>query len=309
MSMEDIVFSKHVYNCEYCNSSFALKRTLNVHLKSSKKCIANRPKIELKCLWCYMKFSIKEDLEKHYSKCNSDKNLLYKEALNEIDLLKTKEKEYKTQLEKEKKEHLLQLEKEKKEITQLMTERLDKEIERLNDIIKDLSSKVNSTTINPVTYNITLNCGKPLVLDKKRIVEVMDNSCGVGYIKRGQIGLAEWFLLEACMNENSEITLECTDKKRKTFRFIDENDETKQLSGDAIVTLLRECMPSFENTFYYKQAEFEANEEHKHTYSTFYREKINEFKKPGTKFINHLVDRTHISSPNCIIPKRKQEQT
>ena len=102
--MENNVFKDNVYSCDFCNSTFALKRTLYVHLKSSKRCIEKRPKIDLSCIWCSMKFSIKEELDKHYNKCESDKNFLYKEALNEIKTLKTKEKEYRSHLEKEKKE-------------------------------------------------------------------------------------------------------------------------------------------------------------------------------------------------------------
>ena len=32
---------------------------------------------------------------------------------------------------------------------------------------------------------------------------------------------------------------------------------------------------------------------------------IEDFKKPKSVFINYLVDKTHIKSVNCILPKKK----
>ena len=70
--MENNVFKDNVYSCDFCNSTFALKRTLYVHLKSSKRCIEKRPKIDLSCIWCSMKFSIKEELDKKLKIVNDE---------------------------------------------------------------------------------------------------------------------------------------------------------------------------------------------------------------------------------------------
>jgi hypothetical protein len=65
------------FSCEFCNSKFALKRTLVTHIKTSKTCIASRPKIKINCIWCKSIFNTKDDLEKHHKKCEVDKNILY----------------------------------------------------------------------------------------------------------------------------------------------------------------------------------------------------------------------------------------
>ena len=75
--MENIENVKSVKKCDFlcnfCNSKFALKKTLDVHLKSSKKCIAIRPKLDIKCIWCKGSFITNDDLQKHYKKCEIDK--------------------------------------------------------------------------------------------------------------------------------------------------------------------------------------------------------------------------------------------
>lgn len=278
--------------CEFCDSKFALKRTLSTHIKTSKKCIVSRPKINISCIWCRGTFVSKEDLEKHHKRCEADKNILYIQSLDETknkdNIIKEKEKEI---------DRLNNIIKEK-----------DKQIE---NIIKDLTSKVNSSNTtttnninNPVTYNITLNCAKPLLLSKERIIRLMDRTCEPYYIKRGQEGLADWFLNEVCRNDNSDICIECTDKTRKKFRYEDEYDVPKEITGFSLTQLLRSCIPSFKNTIYYKQTKEECGEDiTRYDTLTIYNA-ILDFEKPGNKFINYLVDKTHNDSVNCLLTKR-----
>jgi hypothetical protein len=220
-------------------------------------------------------------LDKHYKKCDVDKNMIY---IKSIEQSKNKD--------------ILLLEK-------------DKEIERLNNIIKDLTGKIKgdvnvTNNNNTVTYNITLNCAKPLLLSKERIIKLMDRTCEPSYIKRGQEGLADWFLNDVCRNDNNDIAIECTDKNRKRFRYEDENDMPKEITGFSLTELLKECIPSFQKTTYYNQAVEEAGEEYKNYSSTNIYESINDFKKVGNKFINYLVDKTYINSVNCLLTKRKE---
>ncbi len=292
--MENIESNKYVktcdFSCSFCNATFSLKKTLDVHLKTSKKCIASRPKIDISCIWCNSKFLTNDMLEKHYKKCEADKNTIYIKLLEES---KYKDKEIK----------LIREEKEKLKLDK------DKEIERLNNLVKELSSKIKSNvtnnTNNTVTYNITLNCAKPLLLSQERIIELMDKTCEPYYIKRGQKGLADWFLNDVCRNENSEIAIECTDKVRKRFRYEDENDLKREISGDSLIDLLEGCIPSFINSAYFNKAVDDAGVAYTEDGSTVIYDAIEDFKKPKSVFVNYLVDKTHIKSVNCILPKKK----
>ena len=276
-----------VFSCDFCSSTFTLKRNLVQHIKTSKKCISNRPKIDIKCIWCKGTFITGELLEKHHKKCDVNKEIEYVKVIEELkhrDIII-------------------------KERGHTISDK-DKEIERLNSIIKDLTCKIkgdtttNNTINNPVTYNITLNCAKPLLLSKSRIIKIMNETCVPRYIRNGQEGLAEWFLNDVCRNDNSDIAIECTDKQRKKFRYEDENDTPKEISGVNLVDLLRDCIHPFKKTTYYHQAKQEAQDNLQNDNYDGTLNKIEEFEKPGTKFINYLIDKTHISSSNCLLTKK-----
>jgi hypothetical protein len=296
--------------CNFCNSTFALKRTLQHHIKTSKKCIENRPKIEIKCIWCKSQFITRELLEKHYKNCQADKEDLYKELLNSI---KSKDKDILTLnniIKNRNKENEICKDKDILNLNNIVKNK-DKEIENLNTIIKDLTSKLNNNVINntttnnnPVTYNITLNCGKPLNLDKNELFKLIKDNCGPGYITRGQLGLVDWFTDHVCRNENYELTLECTDKKRKIFRYIDRDDCPRQINGEQIMFDIREIIPEFMESDYYKQALFEAEEEYKNNKTDYINKRIKDFRNPGKVFIDNLVEKTHIQSPYCLISKK-----
>ena len=277
----------NIYICKFCNNTFALKRTLAYHIKTSKRCVEQRPKVDINCIWCKGKFNTKEELDKHHKKCEADKDIIYIKLLEEC---KTKD--------------LLLKEKEKEK---------EKEIERLNDIIKDLTDKFNIGSINTTnntintttTYNITLNCSKPLILSVESITPIMNRTCEPSYIKRGQSGLADWFLNNICRNEKGDITIECTDKNRKRFRYIDEEDKPNEVTGKGLKELLNRCMLKFKESEYYHQAKKQAKQEYDEFQTTSLHNAIKDFESPDKEFINYLVDKTHIDSINCLIDKKQ----
>ncbi len=116
---EFILKKNNIYSCVFCNSTFTLKRTLASHLKTSKRCISKRPKVDISCIWCKGDFITKDELDKHYKKCNVNKEIEHIKLLEE-----TKTKDI---LIKEREQNLINK---------------DKEIERLSNIIKTLTSKI-----------------------------------------------------------------------------------------------------------------------------------------------------------------------
>jgi hypothetical protein len=109
---EFILKKNNIYSCDFCDIKFSLKRTLATHLKTSKRCISKRPNIDIRCIWCNGTFITKEEIDKHYKKCEADKNILYIKLIEEN---KTKD---------------------------IILKEKDKEIERLSNIIKALTSKI-----------------------------------------------------------------------------------------------------------------------------------------------------------------------
>ena len=90
------------FNCEFCGSKFSHNYNLTKHLKTSKKCLESRPKIDIVCIWCEEVFLSKDKLEKHSSKCGINKDIAY-------NTVKEKNKSLEQQLE-EKDKHIKDLE-------------------------------------------------------------------------------------------------------------------------------------------------------------------------------------------------------
>ena len=210
------------FSCEFCGSNFSHNYNLTKHLKTSKKCLVSRPKLDIKCVWCEEVFLTKERLEKHSSKCGIDKENAFISVLEKNKALEDK---------LEDKNKLL--------------EDKDKHIKDLEDKLFKLANKTSSTTNNNnTTYNITLNCDKPLLLEKERVTELMWRYLTVEDMKLGGGGYCRWFLKHVAVNEKGNITIECTDKNRKIFKYIDEGDKLVTKEGEEIAELIRSCYSS-----------------------------------------------------------------
>jgi len=203
-----------LFSCEFCQAVFKRSDVLLRHLKTSKKCLETRPKIDIKCIWCEEVFLTKEKLEKHSSKCGIDKDIAYTS-------LKEKTKSLEKQLEDK-----------------------DSHIKDLEEKLFNLANKSSTTNNNNNTYNITLNCDKPLLLSKERVSELMWRHLTVDDLKSGGGGYCRWFLKHVAVNEKGNITIECTDKKRKVFKYIDEGDKLITKDGEEIAELIRVCRNS-----------------------------------------------------------------
>ena len=210
------------FNCEFCGSKFSHNYNLTKHLKTSKKCLESRPKIDIKCIWCEEVFLTKDKLEKHSSKCGIDKENAFVSVLE-----KNKALEYRL----EEKNKLLE-----NNIKQL--EEKDKHIKELEEKVFALANKTSTT------YNITLNCDKPLLLEKERVTELMWRYLTVEDMKLGGAGYCRWFLKHVAINDKGNIAIECTDKNRKIFKYIDEGDKLVTKEGEEIAELIRSCYSS-----------------------------------------------------------------
>ena len=256
------------YNCMFCNMIFKEKRYLSKHLKTSKKCLENRPKTTYNCIWCNQTFIFKDDLNKHYKKCECDKEQLHIDLLNKHNYT-IREK--------------------------------DKQLEEKDKIIKDLQDKLyslaNKTTINNTTKNYTVNltCAKPFVLSRKRILNLLKTTCNEKYMLQGEIGTAKWFMDHACRNDAGLIALQTTDRRRKTLKYIDEREDAKQITGNNLKTYITNCLNDYRKTSQYNAIADKINDTYKDTdFSKLL--KADEFMHPNRKFINYICDETYAKS-------------
>ena len=210
------------FNCEFCGSNFSHNYNLTKHLKTSKKCLESRPKIDIKCIWCEEIFLTKDKLEKHSSKCGIDKENAFVSVLEKNKALEDRLEEKNKLLENN--------------IKQL--EEKDKHIKELEEKVFALANKTSTT------YNITLNCDKPLLLEKERVTELMWRYLTIEDMKLGGGGYCRWFLKHVAINDKGNIAIECTDKNRKIFKYIDEGDKLVTKEGEEIAELIRSCYSS-----------------------------------------------------------------
>ena len=91
--------------CEFCDKEFVSKTNLNIHIKTSKKCILNRGEAVVynyKCENCNKVFTIKSNLISHLKNCKVKDIVELKEEnekyLEEINKLKVENQSYLEQI-------------------------------------------------------------------------------------------------------------------------------------------------------------------------------------------------------------------
>lgn len=278
------------FKCEFCQATFNIKYNYERHLKTNKKCLERRNKVEYKCIWCNECFISNLYLEKHNECCIVDKVNAYTSLLNNYNILK---------------EHI-----EHNEISYKKSlEEKDKQIEERDKQIKDFQDKLFTIANKSTTTNnyFTLNCDKPLVLNKERVIDLMIKYCNVKYLEGGGWGIAKWFVKYVCTNEDGKVCIECTDKKRKVFKYIDENDILSTKTKEDLISLMNSCRPEFtDKSEHYKTFRIKGDEVE---YGNEYLEKyLGDYSKD---FINALAKFTHKDSLLSNLPKKEkpQEQT
>jgi hypothetical protein len=203
------ILIKPTYSCNICGSSYTQKQHLTRHITTSKNCfnIASET-FKFKCIWCNKLFITNNQLGNHYKICSVDKENSYNLLFEKYNMSNN--------------------------IHKKQIEEKDKKIKELQEQIFKLEK--GSLGIKNKKYNtVTLMCSKPLSLEKEMIKGIVENS-----ISTNTIGdkIASWFVDNICRNEEGKITLQCTDRKRKTFKYIDEDDNLQTIKGDEIEMLL-----------------------------------------------------------------------
>ncbi len=256
--------------CEFCKSNFKDISTLNRHIKTNKKCLSNRPNIQIFCVWCNETFISKFHLEKHLLKCNINKEISHKILLEK---LKDKDK---------------------------MIEDKDRQITYKDKIIKDLQDKLYALANKPTTTNTvnTLNnvklvCDKPLDFSVKTLYSRLKKYCNYDYVIQGEPGLAKLILKHGVVNENGKLSIQCTDKNRKIFKYINPDSEIKQISSSFMLEKIKKSLSKYKNTPKYKDIYNKVEAKIKEEEDLLKAVKCDEFFNPGKSFVNTIVKETY----------------
>ena len=257
------VLLKNAKNCcEFCKAKFTDKYSLQRHLKTNKKCLSDRPDIKINCAWCNEEFISNIYLENHSVKCKVNKDTAYVLLLE-----KCKEK--------------------------------DKQLEEKDKMIKDLQDKLyalantTKTVNNGNTYNVTLKCGRPLVLSKKRFLNLLKKTCDETYIKQGEIGTAKWFMKYGCRNDEDEVSMECTDFRRGVLKYISKDGDVKQITSKYLKSFMTDCLFEFSKTKQCKSIRDNIASICEEKQDFEYSQRYLQFIEPGRKFINYILEKTY----------------
>lgn len=245
--------------CMFCQATFKDKYKLQRHIQTSKKCIENRPTITYNCIWCSQSFILKDDLNKHYKKCEENKEQIHMDLMTKNNYM----------------------------------------IEEKDKIIKDLQDKLyslaNKTTISNTTknnYTVNLTCAKPFIFSRKRIVNLLKTTCNEKYMLQGEIGTAKWFIDKACINNEGKKALQTTDRRRKILKYIDEREDIKQTTGNQLKKCMIKCLNDYRKTPQYNAIANKIHDTYKEAdFSKLV--KADEFMRPNGKFINYVCDETY----------------
>ena len=200
--------------CEYCNSTFSNKYTLNTHKKTAKKCLQiqnNSSTIDNKfnCQYCNKVFMLNQSLNRHLKTCN--------------DFIEFKKYEEKYSI-IEKKNSLLE---KKLDISKIQIQEKDKQLKELKNQVKDLQDKLSEvakkdTTSN--TYRVNNNIINQLVpydLDRDKIRMIVDERFTENHLYAKENGIANFAVTNLLKDKEGNLKLTCTDTARKIFVYKD----------------------------------------------------------------------------------------
>jgi hypothetical protein len=138
---------------------------------------------------------------------------------------------------------------------------------------QDKASVICDNLILDLTYDRVINIMK----DTKPVLEEIDP------------GL--FFIKNICINEDGNVLIKCTDKKRKIFKLINKYKKEINLTGDEIYDLFIRCYYGYKN-------EEHINDENEYLmFQALYKK----YKKK--EFLDRVISLTHIDSPQTLIKK------
>jgi hypothetical protein len=219
------------FECEYCNNILKTKYSLNVHLKSNKKCLMIRNPNNINflhiCEYCDYKTNQKENYLSHLNNCKNMK--IFNSKLN-IEHKKEKEiNEITQKLDKEKIKNIILMEKIEDRDIQIndykkQIETLQQTIVRIAEQPKNITNNNNQTNTNMKnTVNNTLQL--VFALDSEEVKRKVEEKYLIGHHYKGLEGVAKFCYDNILCNEKGECMLGVSDKTRSTLIYKNKHEQ------------------------------------------------------------------------------------
>jgi hypothetical protein len=277
-----------IFRCDFCMGTFKDISKLNRHIKTNKKCISSRTEIVFSCIWCNEVFMSSLYLEKHKNKCLVNKEVVYKTLLENYN-------EVENELDDKDKE--LQDIKNKLQEKDKQLEDKDKQIKDLQEKLFLIANKPTTTNVNnnnstTNTYNVTLDCGKPMSFSVDKMVNLLQRTCNINYVLEGETGLGKWVIDHGCRNDEGELCIQITDKNRGIVKYIDENDQIQRLEKEQFIDFFTKTLTKYNTTteaVEIKKKILDMWEKYHGNQTAMYLQ----FVSPKNKFFRHIIKETH----------------
>ena len=189
-----------MFECEFCKKTYSTKSNLNLHKKSTKRCLALRQIVQVekyKCEYCEYWSENKNNTKKHEIICKH-KVKSYETIVKSYEILK---KDY--------------------ENAQKTIEELRKENKEYRDKIFSLATK---PVINNTTTRTTNNNTQNLIVSDWRadtIIEKVERGFTLEHLEDGLKGVARFTDEHIIRGEDGKKSLLCTDPARMIFKYKD----------------------------------------------------------------------------------------
>jgi hypothetical protein len=141
-----------MFDCEFCKKELSSISSLNLHKKTTKKCLKiqeqlglNITSLEFNCEHCNKVFNLKQTYEEHINSCKIKKQINNKETLEQLLLLKDELLKHEEQRRKEKMEY---------ELLQIRYKDLEKQNEKLKSELEKEKKRTAKTIYNIKVQNI-----------------------------------------------------------------------------------------------------------------------------------------------------------
>jgi len=141
-----------MFECEFCKKELSSISSLNLHKKTTKKCLKlqeqlglNIKSLEFNCEHCNKVFNLKQTYEDHINSCKIKKQINNKETLEQLLFLKDELLKHEEERRKEKMEY---------ELLQIRYKDLEKQNEKLKSELEKEKKRTAKTIYNIKVQNI-----------------------------------------------------------------------------------------------------------------------------------------------------------
>lgn len=292
-------------NCEFCNKEFSSRGNLNLHQRTAKYCIIIQEKdannLKLECEHCQMTFTRKSNLKSHILNCKEKDLSLYKgeiknlrKRIKELEISKIQNEEKIENYEKQ----IQKLEEKNNDLQNQVIELAERAIDRpshYTNTEQRTTKNIDNRVLNMVPMNFT----------QESILKALEENFTENHLMLGQKGVADFCLENILVNDEGKYLMKCTDPSRKTFIYMDEeNNLQKDMNADKLTKMIYGPVKKVGKKIYdgiydrynrnydeedVEEIEEEVVDENKLNFATDKLVEISKLKNDNSEFVRRLV--------------------